>query len=159
MSCIVRTPLLDARHKVLGYRLAWQAARGGDLQRLAACVARSPDDGNQPGWAAGSGLAFLQAPAGALSPEAFPALDPDKTVISLEEADFRVPTVGPAVKALRQRGFGISLRMPQPRALPSGQVWLLAAMVTASARSLKRCCWASDAGSHGFAMGWLLSIL
>ena len=125
MNCIVRTPLLDARHKVQGYRLAWQSPRGGDLQRLAACVARSPDDESQPGWSVGNGLAFLQAPAGALSPEAFPGLDPEKTVLSLEEADFRVPTVGPAVKALRRRGFGLSLRLPQPRALPPALVAML----------------------------------
>lgn len=125
MTCIVRTPLLDARQKVLGWRLAWQAAHGGDLGRLAACVARSPDDESAPGWVAGNGLVFLQAPAGALSPEAFTGLVADKTVLSLEEADFRIPAVGPAVKALRHRGFGISLRMPQPRALPPALVALL----------------------------------
>jgi len=129
MHCIVRTPLLDSRQKVLGYRLAWQAARdgarpGADLQQLAAWVARSPDQEAAPRWVAGDGLVFLQAPAGAL-PEALEGLPADKTVLSLEEADFRVPAVAVAVKALRRQGFGLSLRMPQPRALPPSLVALL----------------------------------
>ena len=129
MSCLVRTPLLDPQQKVLGYKLACQAPRDGarpvDLQRLASWVARSPDDESAPAWPAGVGVLFLQAPAGALSPDAFPGLVAEKTVLSLEEADFRLPETGPAVKALRKRGFGISLRLPQPRALPPGLIALL----------------------------------
>jgi EAL and modified HD-GYP domain-containing signal transduction protein len=130
MSFIVRTPLLDPQQKVLGYKLACQgprdAVRTADLQRLAAWVARPPDDASAPpGGVAGDGVVFLQAPAGALSPEAFAGLAAGKTVLSLEEADFRVPAVGPAVKALRERGFGISLRLPKPRALPPTLVALL----------------------------------
>ena len=120
MTCIFRSPLLDSTQKVLGYQLAWQRAPGcaplrePDLRMLAASVARRPQaTASSP--AGGDGLLFLRAAAGPLAPDSLAGMAAEKTVISLAAAELAAPTVLAAAAALREQGFGLSVRgLPSP---------------------------------------------
>src|SRR5205085_12086921 len=73
MSFIIRSPLLDPKQRVLGYKLAWQPAGAGRAQAanvatLAAWVMPRSRD-TAAAWLAGENQLFLQASPAGLRPD------------------------------------------------------------------------------------------
>jgi len=115
MSFIVREPLLDSKQKVLGFELTWQkgGARNGKLsdQEVIELIGFVADQLNneKSGWLMGEQLVFLDVPRAVLLSGVLNALAPKGVVLTLDlsSTDEEMLT---EVKALRERGFGISLR-------------------------------------------------
>lgn len=104
---LVRSPLLDAQQRVLGYKLGWQNATGRSggsaLPQLAALVARCGAD-------ARLGTLFLETGSPARPEETPQALDPQTTVLMLSREDLLDPGYMAWAELLRQKGFGLALR-------------------------------------------------
>jgi c-di-GMP-related signal transduction protein len=116
VNFIVREPLLDAKGRVLGYELSLcqNELDGGaateDVNSLIAFVAEQLND-DESRWQLGEDILFLKAAPASLSAEVLEALPPKSIVFSLDAADFADPATLEVVKALRQKGFGISLKV------------------------------------------------
>lgn len=114
MNFIVREPLLDAAQQVIGYELAWQSARNGDLSSdedvlaLASFVA-SQLHHEESGWLLGDMALFLEATPALIASDAVQALSPRHIVFRLASADLAEEETLRAASALRQQGFGIAL--------------------------------------------------
>ena len=107
---MVRTPLLDLKQQVKGYKLAWQkndsspeAASDADLYRLLALA------GKRAGGAS-LGLLFLNAGSAALSDETLQGLAPENTVLMLNRSALQDESQLAIAHALREQGFGLALR-------------------------------------------------
>ncbi len=103
---LVRSPLLDAQQRVLGYKLGWQKtaglAGGADLPQLAALVARCGTDA--------LGTLFLEAGSLALPEETVQALPPRSAVLMLGREALLDPGYLSWAEPLREKGFGLALR-------------------------------------------------
>ncbi len=108
---LFRSPLLDPKQQVIGYRLAWQdSGRGGGspdeagAHQLLALVCEGGADLK-------AGLLFVDANAALLSAEVLQVVPPQTTVLILKQEDLG-DAAGHVVLAtsLRERGFGLALR-------------------------------------------------
>ena len=95
MSFIIRSPLLDPKQRVLGYKLAWQPAGAGRAQAanvatLAAWVMPRSRD-TAAAWLAGENQLFLQASPAGLRPDQLEGLVPMHTVLCLTPAELAKP--------------------------------------------------------------------
>jgi EAL and modified HD-GYP domain-containing signal transduction protein len=114
MNFIVREPLLDAGQQVIGYELAWQTARNGDLssdedvEELAFFVA-SQLNHEESGWLLDDIVLFLEATPALIASEAVQALPARHIVFRLTAADLAEEATLTTAKTLRQQGFGIAL--------------------------------------------------
>lgn len=112
---IIRDPLLDSKQNVIGYALSWPTAQlenGLSEERLGICIAAIGDALNNPehGWLLASSLIFLDVPPSVLSLDALSSLPPENTVFGVTVADLRDQNTLAKIVALRERGFGVSLR-------------------------------------------------
>lgn len=115
LSFIVREPLLDSKQKVLGYELSWQkgGARNGkpsdqEVIELIGFVADHLNN-EESGWQLGEQLLFLDVPRAVLLSGVLNSLAPKSMVLTLDLSSTDEEMVA-EVKALREQGFGISLR-------------------------------------------------
>jgi EAL and modified HD-GYP domain-containing signal transduction protein len=115
MNFIVREPVLDAAQQLVGYELAWQNARNGDLPsdddllELASFLA-SQLTHEEAGWLLPDSLLFIEATPAVIASEAVQSLSPRHIVFRLTAADLADEATLKIVSALRQQGFGIALR-------------------------------------------------
>lgn len=113
---IVREPLLDPQERVLGYELTWQGDRDDEappgMAELGGRIAFVSERINDPdaGWLLGDSLLFLGVTPALLSPDLLEGLAPKSTVLTLTSGELGHPDTMAALKALRDEGFGISLR-------------------------------------------------
>lgn len=121
---LARTPLLDPRQQVVGYRLAWQRdpaeslqTRDADLLSLLECVAERVKHTT-------SGLIFLNASPAMLSAGALQALSPSHTVLTLNREDFLAVANSSLVAYLRKQGFSLALRDVNLEFLKTNQLLL-----------------------------------
>ncbi|HTH45767.1 MAG TPA: HDOD domain-containing protein [Oxalicibacterium sp.] len=115
MTFIVREPLLDAAQQLVGYELAWQSARNGelssddDLLELASFLA-SQLTHQESGWLLPDSLLFIEATPAVIASELVQSLSPRHIVFRLTAADLADEATLKTASALRQQGFGIALR-------------------------------------------------
>ena len=115
LSFIVREPLLDSKQKVLGFELTWQksGAKNGKLsdQDVIELIGFVADQLNneESGWLMGDQVLFLDVPRAVLFSGVLSALAPKSIVLTLDLSSSDEEMVA-EVKALREQGFGISLR-------------------------------------------------
>jgi c-di-GMP-related signal transduction protein len=115
LSFIVREPLLDSKQKVLGFELTWQksGAKNGKLsdQDVIELIGFVADQFNneESGWLMGDQVLFLDVPRAVLFSGVLSALAPKSIVLTLDLSSSDEEMVA-EVKALREQGFGISLR-------------------------------------------------
>jgi c-di-GMP-related signal transduction protein len=115
MNFIVREPLLDASQHLVGYELAWQNARNGDLPsdedllELASFIA-SQLNHDEHGWLLKDSLLFLEATPAVIAASVVEELSPKNIVFRLTATDLAEEATRQTAIALRQQGFGISLR-------------------------------------------------
>lgn len=102
---IVREPLLDPKERLFGYELRLQGDAGSDGNALVSFVAEQLRSGAAEHVA--DCTLFLGADLATLDPETADALPPQHTVFSVSAGDLAKPEVADAVRALRQKGFGI----------------------------------------------------
>ena len=112
---IIRDPLLDSKHNVIGYALSWATRHTESYlseDRHANYIAEMGDAFNntEDGWLLADSLIFLDVPPGALSLDALSLLPPKNTVFVVTVADLRDQNTLAKIVALRKRGFGVSLR-------------------------------------------------
>ena len=106
---LFRSPLLDPKQQVLGYKLAWQQGQDstrqppGDVVPLLSLVAEGVRDLK-------TGLVFMDASAVALTDETLQGLSPATTVLVLTRNDLDSAGRPCGVQALRERGFGVAVR-------------------------------------------------
>ncbi|MGH8806342.1 MAG: EAL and HDOD domain-containing protein [Noviherbaspirillum sp.] len=113
---LVREPLLNTQERVLGYELTWQrnVGAGGkcrveDANELVRFVAAQVSE-TSTGSLLGEQVLFLDASPELLTTGAFSQLPPKGTVLALHEADLTDEDVIAEARALRAKGYGISLR-------------------------------------------------
>ena len=115
LSFIVREPLLDSKQKVLGFELTWQksGAKNGKLsdQDVIELIGFVADQLNseESGWLMGDQVLFLDVPRAVLLSGVLSALAPKSIVLTLDLSSSDEEMVA-EVRALREQGFGISLR-------------------------------------------------
>jgi c-di-GMP-related signal transduction protein len=113
---LVREPLLNAQERVLGYQLTWQPndTTGARLtEEEAGALARFVGEqinSDESDALLGEHLVFLPSHPALLASDAYDALPAKSTVISLTAEDLAEPEAAAAAKALRARGYGISMR-------------------------------------------------
>lgn len=113
---IVREPLLNSEERVLGYELFWQHANvpgraptASEIVSLAQFVADHLNNSDS-GALLGDQTLFIEAVPGLLEHEAFSALPPKGTVIALRGGDIAGEEAVAAIRAMRAKGYGISIR-------------------------------------------------
>jgi c-di-GMP-related signal transduction protein len=113
---IVREPLLNSEERVLGYELFWQHANvpgrtptASEIVSLAQFVANQLDNA-ESGALLGDQIMFIEAVPALLEHEAFSALPPKGTVIALRGTDIAGEESAAAIRAMRAKGYGISIR-------------------------------------------------
>lgn len=108
---IVRNPLLDPKHQILGYELTWQNRQNRGTQ--AACEALLAllveQFSNEADAFAGATL-FADVTPSLLDSMAVRALVPENFVLGLKMDQLADPATLTAAKTLREQGFGILLR-------------------------------------------------
>ncbi|MHB1176174.1 MAG: EAL and HDOD domain-containing protein [Sulfuriferula sp.] len=116
MNVVVREPVLDAQQSIRGYSLVWQQAEIDACRSVVespeklACLLVGIINDEQVNWRLGDQKLFLEAaPALILSDDlhAFPA---ENIVLCVNAGDCNEAAILAALKALRELGFGISLR-------------------------------------------------
>jgi EAL and modified HD-GYP domain-containing signal transduction protein len=108
---IVRNPLLDAKHHILGYELTWQDRQQRGAQ--AACealLALAVEHFSNESEALTGSLFFIDVTPDMLDSMAVRALVPQNFALGLKMAQLTDPATVAAVKTLREQGFGILLR-------------------------------------------------
>jgi len=116
---LVREPLLNTQERVLGYQIGWQRPSGtnepgdADMLSLARFVAEQLNE-TESGALLGEHILFLSATPSLLADDAFCQLPPKGTVLAISAADATAPEAIAAVRAMRARGYGISLRDVSP---------------------------------------------
>ena len=111
---IAREPLLDPKQSILGYEFVVQDRSQGlsddaEIKAVAACAAVGLNDEDGV-WLLGEQQVFLEATPALLDSEALQGLRPQNTFLSLTMAELTEPATLESVRALREQGFGISLR-------------------------------------------------
>jgi c-di-GMP-related signal transduction protein len=113
---IVREPLLNSEERVLGYELFWQHANvpgraptASEIVSLAQFVADQLNNA-ESGALLGDQIMFIEAVPALLEHEAFSALPPKGTVIALRGGDIAGEESVAAIRAMRAKGYGISVR-------------------------------------------------
>ncbi|RQO36229.1 histidine kinase [Herminiimonas sp. KBW02] len=116
LKFIVREPLLNAAQQILGYELSWFGGEQGggmasdeDLLELVEVVAAQLQGSDTAGQLNGS-LLFLEATPALIAADVVRKLPAKNTVFRLTVTDLADPETLKAASALRQRGYGISLR-------------------------------------------------
>lgn len=116
MNVIVREPLLDASQRIIGYALAWQhaeidACKPVTVQpaMLASLVADAINE-ERSGWRLGKHVLFVEATSKLPSEEILNTLPAGNIALTIDAADCANADAITALRALRKRGFGISLR-------------------------------------------------
>ncbi|MBX9800317.1 MAG: HDOD domain-containing protein [Burkholderiaceae bacterium] len=116
LKFIVREPLLNATQQVLGYELSWFGGEQGsgmasddDLLELVDVVAAQLQGAEAASQLNGS-LLFLEATPALIATNVVRKLPARNTVFRLTGADLADPETLKAATALRQLGYGISLR-------------------------------------------------
>lgn len=102
---IVREPLLDPKEKLFGYELRLQGNTGSDGNALVSFVADQLSSGAAEHVA--DCTIFLSADLASLDPDTAAVLPSQHAVFSVGVAELVKPEVATAVRALRQKGFGI----------------------------------------------------
>ncbi len=116
VNFIVREPLLDTKGRILGYGLTWQAGADyvGDpnqkepnllINMVAARLHHA-----ESGWLLRDTTLFLDAFPSTLDPATVALLPPAHTVFALNAVTLSDTTTLDAVKALREQGYGISIK-------------------------------------------------
>ncbi len=117
---LVRSPLLDARQRVLGYKLGWQNNHApADVASLCQLAARVAGFRGDPGL----GMLFLEGNPLLLPEAVLQTLDAAQTVW-LIAADDISPAACPGYLALRERGFGLALQGAGLDVLQGHDRWL-----------------------------------
>lgn len=116
LKFIVREPLLNATQQVLGYELSWFGGEQGsgmasddDLLELVDVAAMQLQGAEAASQLNGS-LLFLEATPALIAMNVVRKLPARNTVFRLTSADLADPETLKAAAALRQQGYGISLR-------------------------------------------------
>ncbi len=116
LKFIVREPLLNATQQVLGYELSWFGGEQGsgmasddDLLELVDVAAMQLQGAETASQLNGS-LLFLEATPALIAMNVVRKLPARNTVFRLTSADLADPETLKAAAALRQQGYGISLR-------------------------------------------------
>ncbi len=113
---IVREPLVNSQERVLGYELSWQSATAAERKPTEAEIiglARFVADqlnGTDSGALLGDQILFIEATPSLLDHEALCALPPKATVLALRGADVTNADALATIRAMRAKGYGISLR-------------------------------------------------
>ncbi|WP_019141205.1 EAL and HDOD domain-containing protein [Noviherbaspirillum massiliense] len=113
LGFIVREPLLNPEERVLGYEVKWQhtgsaAPSEADVEQLLNCVAEHLTVGPS-GTLLGDQVLFLEVLPQLLMSDAVAALPAQGTVLALRAPDVDADALE-AIRELRGRGYGISLR-------------------------------------------------
>ena len=116
MNVVVREPLLDAQQRVIGYALAWQLAEIDACRSavenpaaLASLVAEAINN-QQAGWRLGGHVLFLEAVPALLFSDVLANLPANNIVLVINAGDCVEAATLTRLGALREQGFGISLR-------------------------------------------------
>lgn len=119
-NCLVRSPLLDARQRVLGYKLGWQNSPtppdAASLGRLAGRVSGFRGD-------PGLGMLFLEGNPLLVPEPVLQEMDATQTVWLVAGEDLS-EAASAGYMALRERGFGLALQGAGPDVLRSKPTWL-----------------------------------
>ncbi|MEO8599581.1 MAG: HDOD domain-containing protein [bacterium] len=112
---IIRDPLLDSKHNVIGYAMSWTARHpesplSEDCHATYFAEMGAAFNSTEDGWLLADSLIFLDVPPSALSLDALSLLPPKNTVFVVTVADLREQKTLTKIVALRERGFGVSLR-------------------------------------------------
>jgi c-di-GMP-related signal transduction protein len=108
---IVRNPLLDPKHHILGYELAWQNRQRREAQ--AACealLALAVEHFSNESEALTGSVFFIDVTPAMLDSMAVRALVPQNFALALKMEQLADPVTVATVKSLRDQGFGILLR-------------------------------------------------
>jgi EAL and modified HD-GYP domain-containing signal transduction protein len=113
---IVREPLVNSQERVLGYELSWQSAATAkrppsedEIISLTGFAADLLNDA-ESGALLGDQILFIEATPALLAHEALLALPPKGTVIALRGPQLADAGAMDAIRAMRAKGYGISLR-------------------------------------------------
>ncbi|MDF3035010.1 MAG: hypothetical protein K0S28_284 [Paucimonas sp.] len=113
---ITREPLLDIKGRIAGYALSWRPPTDAaidpnreDPNSLALAIASEYADEEQ-GWKLTDTTLFIEVIPLALPDEVLESLPPSHTVFSLSSSALSDPDTLASVTALREKGFGISLK-------------------------------------------------
>lgn len=113
---IVREPLLNSQERVLGYELYWQHANiagrrptAAEIVSLAQFVADQINNSDS-GALLGDQILFIEASPELLEHEVFSTLPPKGTVLAFCGADVANEEAAAAIRAMRAKGYGISIR-------------------------------------------------
>jgi c-di-GMP-related signal transduction protein len=106
---LFRSPLLDLKQQVMGYRLAWQKTGHGGLDAGddAACLLTAVSEGVRD---IKIGMLFLDVTVPELSPELLQLLPPQTTVFIVDGPAVAEADLLALVAPLREQGFGLALR-------------------------------------------------
>jgi c-di-GMP-related signal transduction protein len=108
---IVRNPLLDPKHHILGYELTWQNRQHrGAQQACEALLALAVEHFSNEAEALAGSLFFIDVTPAMLDSMAVRALVPQNFALGLKMEQLADPAAVAAVKSLREQGFGILLR-------------------------------------------------
>lgn len=128
---IVREPLLDTKGQIIGYELTWEPGSDykgdpneAEANLLALIVAEELNDA-ESGWKLRDTALFLNIDPVSFDLDAAEALPPARTVFSLRSESLSNPEMPAAVKALREKGYGISLKHADLTAQNKGLLPLL----------------------------------
>jgi c-di-GMP-related signal transduction protein len=121
-SFIVREPLLDSARRVLGYEFTWQRAdtsldeadQSGPNDLIELAVAKLHSE--ESGWQLHDTILYFDVDAKSLSPEIVSSLPAKSTVFRVGADALADLDTQDAVKALRNAGFGISLKQVESAA-------------------------------------------
>ena len=116
LKFIVREPLLNAAQQILGYELSWFGGEQGtgmasdedllELVNVAAMQLQGPETASQ----LNGSLLFFEATPALIATNVVRKLPAKNTVFRLTVTDLADPETLNAAAALRQQGYGISLR-------------------------------------------------
>jgi c-di-GMP-related signal transduction protein len=114
---IVRDPLLNSQGRVLGYALTWQRNELDadrldemDAKALLALVTGQTNETADEQSAHGDYVLFMEAQPALLKADAYSRLPKQRTVLTLNADDLADDEAVAMARALRVRGYGISLR-------------------------------------------------
>ncbi|MHB1333561.1 MAG: EAL and HDOD domain-containing protein [Sulfuriferula sp.] len=116
MNVVVREPILDAQQSIMGYSLGWQQAEidacrfSAESPALLACLLSGVINDEEVDWHFGDQKLFLEAAPALILSDDLHALPAENIVLGVNASDCNEAAILVALKALRERGFGVSLR-------------------------------------------------
>ena len=106
---LVRTPLLDPKQQVIGYKLSWQKSGKSSGLTVEADLPQLLDVLAEPANNSQLGLLFLDARSSELSSKKLQSMSPKNTVLMLNQTDLLNASHVTSAMSLHEHGFGLAL--------------------------------------------------